>query len=161
MQSDPLQQQQHDKVPQQANDGMPSENANAGTFVTGQPLPQQQQGQREVLGPPQTNIRMHSNDLRRSKHTRKPPQWLIEVMKIEIAEQSIPGELFSLTTMFPVDDTMDQPHSAFYCYKAADLDPDTMYHHQAMQQPDRKLLCIDMQKEMDDQMADRNFELIK
>ena len=42
MQSNPLQQQQHDKVPQQANDGMPSENANARTLVTSQPLPQQQ-----------------------------------------------------------------------------------------------------------------------
>ena len=81
--------------------------------------------------------------------------------KIEIVEQSIPGELFSLTTMFPVDDKMDQLHSAFYCYKAADLDPDTMYHHQTMQQPDCKLFCIAMQKEIDDQMADRNFELIK
>ena len=82
-------------------------------------------------------------------------------MKIEIAEQTIPGELFSLTTMFPVDDTMDQPHSAFYCSIAADVDPDSMYHHQAMQQPDCKLFCIAMQKEMDDQMADGNFELIK
>ena len=135
--SDPLQQQRHDEVPQQANDGTPSENANAGTLVTGQPLPQQQQGQREVDGPPQTNIRTHSDDLHRSKHTSKPPHWLIEVMKIEIAKLTIPGELFSLTTVFPADDIMDQPHSAFYCYKGADSDPDTMYHQQAMQQPDR------------------------
>ena len=111
--------------------------------------------------PHQTNLRTHSDDLHRSKHTSKPPQRLIEVMKTEIAEQTIPGELFSLATMFPVDDTMDQPHSVFYCYKAADLDPDTMYHHQAMQQPDRKLFRRAMQKEMDDQMADGNFELVQ
>ena len=106
--------------------------------MTGQRLSKQQNGQREVDGPPQTNLRTHSENLHRSKRTSKPPQQLIEVMKAEIAEQTIPGELFSLATMFPVDDTMDQPHSDFYCYKAADLDPDTMYHHQAMQQPDRK-----------------------
>ena len=82
-------------------------------------------------------------------------------MKAEIAEQTIPSELFSLATMFPVDDTMDQLRSAFYCYKAADSDPDTMYHHQAMQQPDSKQFRKAMQKEMDDQMADGNFELVQ
>ena len=132
--------------------------------------------------PPQTNLRTHNEDLRHSKRTSKPPQRLIEEMKIEIAEQTIPGdppqrlieemkieiaeqtipgELFSLATMFPVDDTMDQLHSAFYCYKAADSDPDTMYHHQAMQQPDHEQFRKAMQKEMDDQMADGNFELIQ
>ena len=116
MQSDQLQQQQLNEVPQQANDGMPSENTNTGTLMTGQQLPQQQIGQREVDGPPQTNLRTHSDDLHCSKHTSKPPQRLIEVMKTEISEQTIPGELFSLATMFPVDDTMDQPHSAFHCY---------------------------------------------
>ena len=129
--------------------------------MTGQQLPQQQIGQREVDGPPQTNLKMHSKDLHRSKHTSKPPQRLIEVMKAEIAEQTIPGELFSLATVFPIDDTMDQPHSAFYCYKAADSDPDTMYHHQAMQQPDHEQFRTAMQKEMDDQMADGNFELVQ
>ena len=82
-------------------------------------------------------------------------------MKAEIAEQTIPGELFSLASMFPIDDTMDQLHSAFYCYKAADSDPDTMYHHQAMQQPDREQFRKAMQKEMDDHMADGNFELVQ
>ena len=72
VQSDPSQQQQHDEVPQQANDGMPSENANAGTLMTGQPLPQQQLGQREVDRPPQTNLRTHRNYLHHSKHTSKP-----------------------------------------------------------------------------------------
>ena len=143
------------------NNETPSENTNTGTLMTGQQLPQQQNGQREEDGPPQTNLRTHSEELRRSKRTSKPPQRLIEVMKTEIAEQTIPGELFSLATMFPVDDTMDQPHSAFYCYKAADSDPDIMYHHQAMRQPDRELFRKAMQKEMDDQMADGNFELVQ
>ena len=69
IQSDPSQQQKLDKVPQQANDGTPSKNTNAGTLMTGQPLLQQQLGQREVDGPPQTNLRTHSDDLRRSKRT--------------------------------------------------------------------------------------------
>ena len=36
-----------------------------------------------------------------------------------------------------------------------------MYHHQAMRQPDRELFRKAMQKEMDDQMADRNVEFIQ
>ena len=161
-QSDPSQQQQQlNEVPQQVNDGTPSEQPNVGTLMTGQQLPQPHIGQREEDGPTQINPITQSEHLRRSKRVSRPPQWLIEVMKAEIAEQTIPGELFSLATMFPVDDTMDQPHSAFYCYKAADSDPDTMYHHQAMQQPDREQFRKAMQKEMDDQMADGNFELVQ
>ena len=156
--SDLLQQQQLNEVPQQANDGTPSEQPNAGTLMTGQQLPQPHVSQREEDRPTQTNPIMQSEDLRHSKRASRPPQRLIEVMKTEIAEQTIPGELFSLATMFPIDDTMDQPHSAFYCYKAADSDPDTMYHHQAMQQPDREQFRKAMQKEMDEQMADGNFE---
>ena len=72
-QSDPLQQDQLNEVPQQANDGMPSEETNTGTLMTGQRLPQHQIGQREVDRPPQTNIRTHSEDLRHSKHASKPP----------------------------------------------------------------------------------------
>ena len=100
--------------------------------MTGQQLPQHQIGQREVDGPPQTNLWMHSEDLRRSKHASKPPQRLIEVMKAEITEQTIP-----------------------------DSDPDTMYYHQAMRQPDHEQFRTAMQKEMDDQMADGNFELVQ
>ena len=129
--------------------------------MTSQQLPQPQIGQREEDRPTQTNPRTQSEDLRRSNCASRPPQRLIEVMKAEIAEQTIPGELFSLATMFPLDDTMDQPHSAFYCSKAADSDPDTMYHHQTMQQPECEQFRKAMQKEMDDQMADRNFELVQ
>ena len=49
--------------------------------MTSQQLPQQQIGQREVDGPPQNNLRTHSEDLHRSKHTSKPPRQLIEVGK--------------------------------------------------------------------------------
>ena len=83
VQSDPSQQQQLDEVPQQANDGMPSENTNVATLMTGQPLLHQQISQREVDGPPQTNLRTHGDDLHHSKRTIKSPQWMIEVMKTE------------------------------------------------------------------------------
>ena len=75
VQSDPLQpQQQLNEVPQQVNDGMPSEQPNAGSLMTGQQLPQPQIGQREEDGPTQTNPRTQSEDLRRSKRASRPPQ---------------------------------------------------------------------------------------
>ena len=74
MQSDPIQQHQHDELPQLANDGTPSENANAGTSMTGQLLQQQQIGQREVDGPPQINQGTHSKNLRRSTATETYPK---------------------------------------------------------------------------------------
>ena len=75
MQSDPLQQQQQlNEVPQQVNDGTPSEQPHAGTLMTSQQLPQPQIGQREEDGPTQTNPRTQSEDLHHSKHASRPPQ---------------------------------------------------------------------------------------
>ena len=50
------------------------------------------------------------------------------------------------------------PHP-FYAYKAS-IDTDTMYHHQAMKEPDSADFIAAMQKEMDDQMPDGNFEIV-
>ena len=44
--------------------------------------------------------------------------------------------------------------------KATNSDPDTMYHHQAMHQPDRAQFISAMQKEMDSQLDDGNFEIV-
>ena len=45
-------------------------------------------------------------------------------------------------------------------YKATS-DPDTMYHHQAMKQPDWPQFRQAMRQEMDNQMEDGNYSIIR
>ena len=47
--------------------------------------------------------------------------------------------------MFPIDDSLVMPH-LFYAYKAAKTNPNTLYHHQAMKEPDRADFIVAMQK---------------
>ena len=77
-------------------------------------------------------------------------------MYTEIESQNIPGEIFSLSTLFPQDATMDMPNNPLLAFKATNSDPDTMYHHQ----PDRAQFIGAMQKEMDSQVDDGNFEIV-
>ena len=98
--------------------------------------------------------------LRRSKRVKSTPQRLIELMYAEMEQQEIPGELLSLSTLFPHDATMDMPNNPLLAFKATNSDPDTMYHHQAMHQPDRPQFIGAMQKEMDSQLQDGNFEIV-
>ena len=81
-------------------------------------------------------------------------------MYTEIESQDIPGEIFSLSILFPQDATMDMPNNPLLTFKATNSDPDTMYHHQAMHQPDRAQFFRAMQKEMDSQVDDENFEIV-
>ena len=62
-----------------------------------------------------------------------------------------------METLFPCDDWAAEPVMA---YKVAPLDPDTMYHHQAMEQPDQAEFIMGMQKEMDHQTEDGNFSIV-
>ena len=48
------------------------------------------------------------------------------------------------------------PLHPLHAFKAT-ADPDTMYHHQAMQQPDSAEFCKAMVKEVEDQLANGNF----
>ena len=81
-------------------------------------------------------------------------------MYTEMEQQEIPGELLSLSTLFPHAATMDMPNNPLLAFKATNSDPDTMYHHQAMCQPDRAQFIGAMQKEMDSQLQDGNFEIV-
>lgn len=42
----------------------------------------------------------------------------------------------------------------------AQSDPDTMYHHQAMRQPDHEKFAAAIEKEIADQMENGNFVLL-
>ena len=81
-------------------------------------------------------------------------------MYAEMEQQEIPGKLLSLSTLFPHDATIDMPNNPLLAFKATNSDPDTMYHHQAMRQPDRAQFIGAMQKEMDSQLQDGNLEIV-
>ena len=53
----------------------------------------------------------------------------------------------------------DHPHD-IHIYKATS-DPDTLYHHQAMKQPDTDKFREAMAKEWEDQRQNGNFQIIK
>ena len=59
--------------------------------------------------------------------------------------------------MFPVREIAEHPLTVF----KATSDPDTMYLHQAMREPDRKEFVTAMQKEIKDQSDNGNFTIVK
>ena len=60
--------------------------------------------------------------------------------------------------MFP-NTTKEEQSETLLAYKASS-DPDTMYHHVAMRQHDRKNFMDAMRKEIRDQLQNGNFSLI-
>ena len=94
----------------------------------------------------------------RSGRKVRPPQRLIEIMnaEIEASDNSINGELFTLPALFPADESSSDLH-----VMKASTDPDTMYHHEAMRQPDRAEFIKAMQKEVQDQMQNGNFTIMQ
>jgi Reverse transcriptase (RNA-dependent DNA polymerase) len=91
--------------------------------------------------------------LRRSTRVRRPVDRL---MMETILENDVEGEVFCLMAMFPDYPTEEHPLLTY----AASADPDTMYLHQALKEPDRKQFIQAMTKEVDDQIAQGNFVII-
>jgi hypothetical protein len=93
----------------------------------------------------------------------QPIERLIEVMMAEVRQTSsdVEGEIFCLEAMYPI--TQEQEHSnPLLAYKAS-ADPDTMYLHEAMKEPDRQQFVAAMDKEVKDQMGpdgNKNFSII-
>ena len=77
-------------------------------------------------------------------------------------ERDILGESFCYTALFPRDDSKgtEEDMSSFTAFKATTYS-DSMYMHQAMQQPDRKEFMLAMVKEVADQLSNGNFSLLK
>jgi hypothetical protein len=93
---------------------------------------------------------------RSGRRSKAAPRY-IEAMLAEaiIAEgkknsRQIEGEIFCLEAMFP-DAHTDQANPVL-AFKAT-ADPDTMYMHEAMRQPDRQQFKEAMVKEVSDHMA--------
>ena len=73
---------------------------------------------------------------RHSKRVRKLMQRLLDVMTVEISRSTIPSEIFCHETLCPADtETTCYQTSPLLAFKAT-VDPDTMYMHEAMREPD-------------------------
>ena len=86
---------------------------------------------------------------------------LQDIMLQEISSNgsAIEGEIFSMESLFPNDIQMSQnyPYLAF----KASADPDTMYLHQAMRDPDKEQFITAMHEEVRSQMGNGNFSIVK
>jgi hypothetical protein len=71
--------------------------------------------------------------------------------------EDIEGELFSFQASFPTYAGFPEEDPIF-AYKATS-DPDTMYHHQVMKQPDAEEFRKAMKKEWNDQLQNGNFTM--
>ena len=92
---------------------------------------------------------VQATNMRRSTRQRRPVQRLIEVMCTELSKQEdVPGEIFSMQAMFPDDPESMGPIMAF----KAKVDPDTLYLHEAMKQPDWDLFSVAVDLEIEQQV---------
>ncbi len=78
--------------------------------------------------------------------------------EMKSADTPIQGEIFCYAALYPKDESTNA--NPIQAYKAT-TDPDTMCMHEAMREPDADRFREAMQKEMDDQLANGNFSLIK
>jgi len=117
----------------------------------------------ERVGAPPENVSTPSLGTRRTARESKPIKRLIEVMEAELAcaNTEIPGELFCPYALFP-HEAHNEPHTnnPLTAFKATSSDPDAMYLHQAMREPDRDEFLKAMRKEVDDQMRNGNFSIV-
>ena len=133
-----------------ADDNQPQRDDNRPTNPDGGAVPEQP-SRRRIDGRP--------------TRARRRVRRLIEVLKTEISETTshdVVGEIFCLQAMYPDAEQPSgggtQKECPLYAYKATS-DPDTMYLHQAMKEPDKGKFVEAMQKEVDDQMNNGNFSL--
>jgi hypothetical protein len=90
----------------------------------------------------------------------EPMQVILQTMRAELSKATaddIEGEIYCLQAMFPNYAGLpeDDPLKIF----KATSDPDTMYHHEAMKEPDAEKFKQAMQKEWDDQLNNGNFTI--
>ena len=100
--------------------------------------------------------------IRRSSRVSRPPERLIHTMTTEIlklTQEDIPGELFCYEVMYPEGTACHDTENPLLVYKAS-TDPDTMYMHEAMREPDHKEFIKAMEKEVEDQMNNGNFTIV-
>lgn len=89
--------------------------------------------------------------------TKRYIEAMLAEMKYQTRNSSVEGEIFCYETLYPDHETFEDPLMA---YKATS-DPDTMYMHQALKQHDRAEFVKAMQKEVEDQLQNGNFEIVR
>ena len=95
--------------------------------------------------------------MRRSQRQRKPVERLTYAMTADIVDSTrdnVPGEILCLEAIYPdvhIEDILAQ---------AASADPDTMYLHQALKEPDRDQFIDAMYQEMKGQVENGNYSII-
>jgi hypothetical protein len=97
----------------------------------------------------------------RLRRTCQPVERIIEAMTTEISQATlsdVEGEIFCLKAICPAN-LLDDMKDPIMAYKATS-DPDTMYMHQAIQEPDKKQFVKSMQKEVRDQSKNGNFTVM-
>ena len=72
----------------------------------------------------------------------------------------MPGEIFCLSVLSGNDSKTEGDDNPILAYKAS-TDPDTMYRHEAMREPDRDEFIKAMHKEIIDQMKNGNFSIVR
>jgi Reverse transcriptase (RNA-dependent DNA polymerase)/GAG-pre-integrase domain len=87
----------------------------------------------------------------RSGRISKPPDRLINAYACELQQSEVPYEIFA--------SICENDERGWVAY-AASKDPDTMYLHQAMQQPDKDQFLEAMVKEVEGQMSNGNFAIV-
>jgi hypothetical protein len=91
----------------------------------------------------------------------EPAEVIAKAMMTELSTvtaDNVEGEIFCYRAMFPAYAGQEEEHPLM-AYKTTS-DPDTMYHHQAMKEPDRDEFRKAMQKEWTDQLENGNFSVI-
>jgi hypothetical protein len=126
------------------------------TEVSNEENPQERQDRQ----PPEPGVAQTQEPERRSSSRKpQPVEGLIEAMLVEkkdVTRHNVEGEIFCLEAMFPSREEIENPLVA---YKATS-DPDTMYLHEAMKEPDADNFVKVMLKEVMDQMGNNNFSII-
>ena len=93
----------------------------------------------------------------------KPVEHLTYATVAEMSQENeeIPGEIMCYFALYPMDQEGLDPKMSdpLYPYKATS-DPDTMYLHEVMKEPDKKEFIKDKRKEIKDQMDNGNFSII-
>ena len=69
------------------------------------------------------------------------------------------GEIFAYETMYPRGSGSACQQRPLLAYKAS-TDPDTMYMHEAMREPDKVEFLKAMEKEVEDQMKNGNYSIV-
>lgn len=98
--------------------------------------------------------------LRRSTRTRKPSQRMRESQEQEQETIALPVHWEVLSEPTLLEEEEDWDHMVNPVAYAASADPDTMYMHQVLKQPDRQQFVEVMSKEVNDHVKRKHWETI-